>query len=242
MKDSHATSDAAAKSRSNEPSTFRLVIRAEIIPEEAPQTARPHSYKRALALGVGSVAVLLALSWVGISVFRPDSPATPTMSEAAPGVEVHLPASAPAPGVAAPVAVAESPPQHATAGAGTASTAAASVDVSSVNTRSVDSAALRERDASPSPINEVIPDAPRSALQTIRGTVRVSVRVTIDKQGTVVVATSEDPGPSRYFERLAVEASRKWTFAPSEMDVPRDVLLRFNFTREGITGRADALR
>jgi TonB family protein len=63
----------------------------------------------------------------------------------------------------------------------------------------------------------------------------VSVRVTIDKQGTVVAATPEDPGPSRYFERLAVEASKKWTFAPAATEAQRRVLVRFSFTRAGAT-------
>jgi TonB family protein len=73
-----------------------------------------------------------------------------------------------------------------------------------------------DSDESPSPVNEVIPDVPQSALQTIRGTVRVSVRLTVDKDGTVLAAAADDPGPSRYFERLAIEASKKWTFAPAD--------------------------
>jgi hypothetical protein len=51
-------------------------------------------------------------------------------------------------------------------------------------------------DAPTAAINEVIPDASRSALQTIRGTVRVAVLVTIDNQGSVVATTATDPGPS----------------------------------------------
>lgn len=61
----------------------------------------------------------------------------------------------------------------------------------------------------------------------------------IDKGGTVVAATADDPGPSRYFERLAVEASRKWTFTPANTEEQRTLLLDFSFTRAGATARAN---
>jgi TonB family protein len=66
----------------------------------------------------------------------------------------------------------------------------------------------------------------------------VSVRVIVDKEGRVVVAAANDPGPSRYFERLAVQASKKWTFAPTDSEEQRIMLLRFNFTRGGTRARA----
>jgi TonB family protein len=94
--------------------------------------------------------------------------------------------------------------------------------------------------ASPSPIREVIPDVPRSARETIRGTVRVSVRVVVDKGGTVLAATAHEPGPSRYFERLAIQASKKWTFAPTDSEEQRIMLVRFNFRRAGTTAHADS--
>jgi TonB family protein len=99
----------------------------------------------------------------------------------------------------------------------------------------------QQPDAPPSSINEVIPTVPRSALETIRGTVRVTVRVIVDKQGMVVDATADDRGPSRYFERLAVEASRKWTFTSSSSEEKRTLLVRFNFTRDGATAHASPL-
>lgn len=98
-----------------------------------------------------------------------------------------------------------------------------------------------EPDASPSTITKVIPDVPRSARGTIRGTVRVSVRVIVEKEGTVLAATADDPGPSRYFERLAIQASKKWTFAPTDSEKQRIMLVRFNFTRAGTTARANSL-
>jgi len=92
----------------------------------------------------------------------------------------------------------------------------------------------------PSAVNEVVPDVPQSALNTIRGTVRVVVRVNIDQQGTVVAATAADSGPSRYFERLSIEASKKWTFTPANVDDQRVMLVQFNFTRGGATATASS--
>jgi TonB family protein len=108
--------------------------------------------------------------------------------------------------------------------------------------KSVESEVRKQPDASPSPISEVIPEVPRSARETIRGTVRVSVRVIVDKEGTVLVATADDAGPSRYFERLAIQASKKWTFAPTDSEEQRIMLVRFNFTRAETTARANSLQ
>jgi TonB family protein len=93
----------------------------------------------------------------------------------------------------------------------------------------------------PPEISEVIPEVPSKASRTIRGSVRVSVRLIVEKDGTVFAALADNPGPSRYFERLAVDAAKKWTFAPIETDEQRLMLLRFTFTRQGTTATATAL-
>lgn len=87
----------------------------------------------------------------------------------------------------------------------------------------------------PSPINEVIPDVPSSARNTISGTIVVSVRVTLDKQGTVIDSSTVVSGPSPYFQRLATEAARKWTFTTSDSDDPRTVQVSIYFRRSGTT-------
>jgi TonB family protein len=92
-----------------------------------------------------------------------------------------------------------------------------------------------------SEIYEVLPEVPQRASQTIRGRVKVSVRVIVDKDGTVFAALADDPGPSRYFERLALDAAKKWTFAPADTEGQRLMLLHFEFTRDGATARADAV-
>jgi TonB family protein len=237
MKESHVVSASAAKSQLNEPGTrepcaYRLVIRAEIIPEGAPQTTvQSHWNKRALALVVGGLAVLLTLVWVGISGFGTDSASTSVAREGAQDVEMQ---SSPPVSASSKAAPAVPPPQAAPSTVQTAIPAP-----SATQPQSIESGTLSEPAASLSPINEVIPDVPRSALQTIRGTIRVTIRVTVDNQGKVVAATAEDPGPSRYFERLATEASKKWTFAPTDTQEQRRMLVRFNFTRQGTTAGAN---
>jgi hypothetical protein len=89
-------------------------------------------------------------------------------------------------------------------------------------------------EAPPKP-TEVIPDVPQNALDTVRGTIRVIVRVTIDKNGAVVATSTDVPGPSRYFARLATEAAGKWTFAPTDSEQPRSERLMFNFARAGVS-------
>ncbi len=92
-------------------------------------------------------------------------------------------------------------------------------------------------------VNQVIPDVPQSAKDTIRGTIRVVVRVSVDATGKVVGTSLDTPGPSKYFARLATEAAQKWTFNPDQVDgqpVAGEWLLRFDFTAEDT--RATALR
>jgi TonB family protein len=95
--------------------------------------------------------------------------------------------------------------------------------------------------ASPSPLHEAIPSVPRSARETIQGHVMVWVRVSIDSKGRVFAVHVDRPGPSRYFERLAVQAAQKWTFAPVETPSSRLMQVRFDFSRSGTTGRAVTL-
>jgi TonB family protein len=75
----------------------------------------------------------------------------------------------------------------------------------------------------------VLPDIPAKARNTIHGTVRVVVRVTVDSAGSVAEATLE-PGGSPYFGKLAVGAARRWQFAPAEGALPRTWILRFEIT------------
>jgi serine/threonine protein kinase len=95
-------------------------------------------------------------------------------------------------------------------------------------------------DASLPVLHEEIPDVSRSASGTIHGHIIVAVRVSVDRSGNVVGETLENPGPSKYFARLATVAAGKWTFAPAENAESREWLVQFDFTRGGTTGHAAA--
>jgi len=81
-------------------------------------------------------------------------------------------------------------------------------------------------------VRRVIPDAPQSALDTIRGTVRVGVRASVNPSGEVSDATLDSPGPSKYFARLAQQAAQQWKFAPTP-GTTTHWILRFEFTAAG---------
>jgi len=101
-----------------------------------------------------------------------------------------------------------------------------------------DQPAQPSANGSASVFHEEIPDVPRHARATIRGLIKVAVRVTVDGSGNVVDETLENPGPSKYFARLATQAARKWKFAPANDQDSRRWLLRFEFSRGGATGHA----
>ncbi len=62
--------------------------------------------------------------------------------------------------------------------------------------------------------HKAMPDISQKALETIRGKVRVSVKVNVDASGKVTNAAFEAPGPSKYFADAAIHAAKNWTFAP----------------------------
>ncbi len=173
------------------------------------------SKQRTFPLIVGAV-IVVALGWVGTRVLKTDHAPTPTppATEAARDAGIQIPAAPPTPSDRARV-VSSSTPLSAT-------TPNAAVSTSEVH--------------------KEIPDVPRRARQTIHGHVRVSVRVIVNKDGTVFAALTDQRGPSRYFERLAIEAAKKWTFSPADAEAQRVVLLRFDFTREGTTAHAVTVR
>ena len=78
-------------------------------------------------------------------------------------------------------------------------------------------------------VHQVLPDVPQSARDTIQGTVRVGIRVQVDRSGAVVGTALESAGPSAYFARLALQAAQNWTFTPGSQDM-RTFTLRFQFT------------
>jgi TonB family protein len=82
----------------------------------------------------------------------------------------------------------------------------------------------------------VVPDVPQKALDTIRGTLRLSVRVSVDQSGNVAEASFDAPGPSKYFADIAMRAARQWKFEPAKMNgqpLASEWILRFEFVNAG---------
>jgi TonB family protein len=82
--------------------------------------------------------------------------------------------------------------------------------------------------------DQVLPEVPQKARDTIQGTLRVSVRVRVDPAGKVEGVALDSPGPSKYFADLALQAARRWSFWPAKvngLNVPSEWILRFEFER-----------
>ena len=82
------------------------------------------------------------------------------------------------------------------------------------------------------PLNQTMPEISSRARSTIHGTVRVVVKVRVDKSGAVSSAVPAS-SPSRFFSEAAVQAAKQWDFTPAKISgqpVPSDWLVRFDFT------------
>lgn len=85
-------------------------------------------------------------------------------------------------------------------------------------------------------VRQVLPSVPPSARNTIHGHVKVAVRLQVDQAGKVTAAELANPGPSKYFARLALRAAEQWQFTPPQaggQPVPSAWILRFQFGRTG---------
>ena len=75
-------------------------------------------------------------------------------------------------------------------------------------------------------------------LETIHGAVSVRVRVKLDSSGAVVAAELDSRPSSPYFERLSVEAARRWKFKPPG-GAGSTRLVRFEYHRDGCVASAE---
>jgi TonB family protein len=89
--------------------------------------------------------------------------------------------------------------------------------------------------------HKVMPQVLDSARKTIHGTVKVRVKVNVDRNGTVEDAELASHAPSRYFAKAAVQAAQQWKFNPPKVG-DRGVLstwiLEFEFTRGQTTANS----
>ena len=94
----------------------------------------------------------------------------------------------------------------------------------------------------PSVLHQELPDVSHSARASIRGIIKIGVRVIVDRSGSVVAATLDSRPSSKYFARACMDAARKWTFSEAADPASRVWLLHFELTRAGTTAHAAALR
>ena len=94
----------------------------------------------------------------------------------------------------------------------------------------------------PTVLHQEIPDVSHSARESIRGVIKIAVRVIVDASGDVAAATLDNRASSKYFARAAMDAAKKWKFAQAADQAPRVWLLHFEFSRAGTTAHAAALR
>jgi len=86
-------------------------------------------------------------------------------------------------------------------------------------------------------VRRALPDIARSAQNTIRGTIKVAVRVKVDPSGKVTSTTLKARGPSRYFANQALKAAEHWEFSAPEINgqpTASTWLLQFRFKRRSI--------
>jgi TonB family protein len=82
-------------------------------------------------------------------------------------------------------------------------------------------------------LDQIMPNVSTRARATIRGTVRVTVKLHVDPAGNVASAELFSRGPSKYFADQALQAAHRWDFAPAKVDghaVASAWLVRFEFT------------
>jgi len=219
MNEPHTASGPTTEPESASPAGYRLVIRAQIIPETQSEPVAQPSRGTAVALIAGVLGALLIVGWISFRLIKDDRSPAPAASE-------ETRATQPAGSDVTRASPAQPPPEQ---------------SPSTITPPVAPTAADAGQDELPTATHEVLPAASRNALQTIRGTIRVAVRLSIDKQGRVLSVSSLERGPSRYFERVSLEAAKQWTFTPAVSDEPRTVRVRFNFTRDGVTAQANSV-
>jgi outer membrane biosynthesis protein TonB len=87
-------------------------------------------------------------------------------------------------------------------------------------------------------LHEELPAVSRSARASVRGQIKVVVRVSVDRAGNVIAENLDVRGSSRYFARVATEAAKRWKFAPADNQSPREWLVQFEFSRDSTTAHA----
>jgi TonB family protein len=90
---------------------------------------------------------------------------------------------------------------------------------------------------------QIAPQVTNKARESLQGTVKVLVRVQVNSRGVVASAKLESRRASRYFERAALQAARRWRFTAPKVDgraVSSSWQLEFDFGQSGTEMHAHA--
>ncbi len=150
-----------------------------------------------------------------------------TQAESSAAIEKSAPTTLPEPRDAANIAPSEKEPAASNEQKNLGDVPAAAAPIQPTASEKAPVAAQVSQDV----IHRVLPDASQRALDTIRGTVRVSIRAHVNPSGDVSEVAIDSPGPSRYFAGLAQQAAQQWKFSPNA--TTSDWVLRFEFTTTG---------
>ncbi|HEV2397219.1 MAG TPA: TonB family protein [Candidatus Sulfotelmatobacter sp.] len=90
-------------------------------------------------------------------------------------------------------------------------------------------------------VHQSLPDIPRSAMNTISGTIKVVVRAQVDSSGRVTSSSFKSSGSSHYFAQHALQAAQRWEFSPPVVNgqpAASTWLIQFRFRRSGTQASA----
>jgi serine/threonine-protein kinase len=203
------------------------IVRAAAAVEAASDPARPapsaRAARRALIAVLLGAAVLIASVWLAgrLPKVHPAPVARPSPPQAA---RAPRPPMAPATPVAAQTSMAKPLP--------------APAPLAAAPTLAADAA---DAASPPAALHQVIPELSRGVRRAVRGHIKVWVRTTVAEDGSVLGAVLDRASHSRYFQRLALEAAKGWTFAPLSSPAVRLLQIQFDFSRSGATARVVAL-
>ncbi len=219
------------------------------------KTAKPANPKpRFVALFAALALLVFAIAIWQVRAHKSQPPPAPSPAAeeqsvpAAAPAEAEAPAQTPGPAQTTPpvpaAAVTPAPnpptvPAESSAPAPAANSAPASATASAPPaTKSPSGGAMMTSGATVKGVvaQQVEPDVLPSALRTISGTVKVSVRVGVDASGKVTDSGFESAGPSKYFANKALDAAQHWKFTPAQVGgqaVASAWILHFDFKQSG---------
>lgn len=219
-------------------------------PQAKPATASPQ--RRRIALPLAIAALVLAGIGIWFAVSHRGGQPTPVAQQAQ-NFPAAAPVQAPTPEPTATPAPAAIPDETATATPAQATPLALKITPPASNSAPVaapvpppqpaaepqaaDNLSPAPATINPAIVNQILPDIIPSAMRTISGTVKVSVRLAVNENGIVTDATLASAGPSNYFAGKSVEAARHWKFRPAQVDghaVASNWTLEFQYRRAGI--------